>query len=344
MFTLLCALGCASLACTTGQTSSAPVGQSRTDSAGQQPPGPAPAVLETDLHLTRFGARTNAPVIYLHGGPGSNSYLFEATAASSLGQRYHVLAYDRRGTGRSPDGSQADYSFARALADLHQLVVALPRKPVLLGHSFGGMIALRYLDAHPDLVAAVVLTGAPISFPRTLQTIQATCRARYETLGDAQNLAYMKQLETIPADSPQYVGFTFAHAIGCGLYSPEKPTEAALALYKQAASKDERGLITSSPPGPVLGFIANDSYATQDVSPLVERHKERIFAIYGAEDGIIARADIEFLQATLGADRVHILTGAGHNTFVDQKPAFLAAMDAITPDFESPASSARPRP
>ena len=315
-------LCCVLAACSGANTSPA---TQAANTADTRPP-PAPENIETDLHLARFGDRAAPPLVFLHGGPGGNSYLFEATAGEPLGRSFHVLSYDRRGTGRSPDGTAADFSFARATEDLHQLVSALPSPPVLVGFSFGGAVALHYLEAHPDAVQAAVLVGAPISFPRALDNIASRCRAVYQAKNDTENLGYLDQLAALPPGSPQHVAFTFMHAIGCGLYVPKAQTDAAQALYRAAMAKDERRMISNARQEPTQGFIANENYALLDMSALVERHKQRLFAIVGAEDSLVSQTDIDFLRATLAPGRVQVIEGAAHNVFVDQQPAFLDAM------------------
>src|SRR5690242_6494442 len=62
----------------------------------------APAV-KSDLSYRVFGDVHAPPVVFLHGGPGATSYGFELTAAPEIAARgYYVVAYDQRGSGRSP--------------------------------------------------------------------------------------------------------------------------------------------------------------------------------------------------------------------------------------------------
>ena len=74
---------------------------------------------------------------------------------------YRVLRYDRRGYGRSfpHDGP---FAMDAQVADLVGLLDG--RRAVLIGHSYGGNIALATADHHPDLVAGVAVYETPMSW------------------------------------------------------------------------------------------------------------------------------------------------------------------------------------
>jgi pimeloyl-ACP methyl ester carboxylesterase len=78
------------------------------------------------------------------------------------------VAVDQRGHGESSAfGDQAAYRFDHLVDDLGRFLDALDAGPVhLLGHSMGGLVALRHVLAHPDTVRSLVLmdtAAAPAS-------------------------------------------------------------------------------------------------------------------------------------------------------------------------------------
>ena len=74
----------------------------------------------------------------------------------ALAERRRVVSYDQRGHGES--GRAATYSFDALVADLAGVVERLDLAPVhLLGHSMGGVIALRHALERPADVASLVL-------------------------------------------------------------------------------------------------------------------------------------------------------------------------------------------
>ena len=107
------------------------------------------------------------PVVVIHGGPGSASeYL--AVLDRLVDHGYPVVRYDQLGCGRSerPD-DPALWVADTFTAELDAVREHLGLEQVhLLGHSWGGMLAMEHAAAHPDTVAGVVLASAPASVPR----------------------------------------------------------------------------------------------------------------------------------------------------------------------------------
>ncbi|QMW22585.1 alpha/beta hydrolase [Sandaracinobacteroides saxicola] len=106
------------------------------------------------------------PVIFLHGGPGT--FIRPRDFAVGDGFRaagFRTVFYDQSGSGASGLLPAADYTLARAVADLDALRAALgAEKLVLWGQSWGASLAAAYARAHPDRVAATVL-DSPGDFP-----------------------------------------------------------------------------------------------------------------------------------------------------------------------------------
>lgn len=116
------------------------------------------------------------PVVFLHGGPGYNSESFAVFEGPRLERTQRMVYYDQRGSGRSERPWNGEYSLARMVEDVEGLRRALgvPRI-ALIGHSFGGTLALEYAARYPEHVSRMVLVGAAGDIP-------AACHARVEFL------------------------------------------------------------------------------------------------------------------------------------------------------------------
>jgi pimeloyl-ACP methyl ester carboxylesterase len=79
-----------------------------------------------------------------------------------LGKKLRVCSYDRAGAGLSEPHPSGESSAAGAAGDLARLLTAAKEKPpyVLVGWSYGGMVARVYHDQHPDQVAGMVLVDS----------------------------------------------------------------------------------------------------------------------------------------------------------------------------------------
>ena len=93
---------------------------------------------------------TEKPVVILvHGGPGFD-HTIQKSFAPRLAEFAQVLCYDQRGHGRSDRAAPESWSLAQWADDIVALCDALEiRKPVVLGSSFGGMVAQAYAIRHP---------------------------------------------------------------------------------------------------------------------------------------------------------------------------------------------------
>jgi pimeloyl-ACP methyl ester carboxylesterase len=100
------------------------------------------------------------PLLMLHGwGQSSLSFM---GAASALEQRYRLLTPDLPGFGFSegPKEAWGSAEYARVMAEL---VRAAGFETVdVLGHSFGGKVALALATAYPELVRRLVIVASPI--------------------------------------------------------------------------------------------------------------------------------------------------------------------------------------
>ena len=110
------------------------------------------------LHLRRFPGPAGAPVlVVLHGGPGGDMRSLLGLAA--LADGYTVIFYDQRGSGLSERVPDTALGLDAHLSDLSAVIDSQsPDAPViLLGHSWGAMLATAYLARDPDRVSAAIL-------------------------------------------------------------------------------------------------------------------------------------------------------------------------------------------
>lgn len=93
-------------------------------------------------------------VLMLHGGPGlSYEYLDEIWA--ELGSGYLVAAYQQRGL--EPSTLEGPFTVVQAIADAVAVLDALNwSQALIVGHSWGGHLALRLAAAHPERVLGVL--------------------------------------------------------------------------------------------------------------------------------------------------------------------------------------------
>ena len=101
--------------------------------------------------------REKPTLLLLHGGPGADHSIYRP-AYSALADAVQIIYLDHRGNGRSEDGPREDWNLAQWGDDVHAFCDALGIvDPIVLGASFGGMVALAYATRHPAHPSKLVL-------------------------------------------------------------------------------------------------------------------------------------------------------------------------------------------
>jgi pimeloyl-ACP methyl ester carboxylesterase len=94
------------------------------------------------------------PVLLLHGGPGL-SYEYLGELGEELGADFQVAAYQQRGL--APSTAEGPFTIAQAIADAMSVFAALGwERALVVGHSWGGQLALRLAAAHPQRLLGVL--------------------------------------------------------------------------------------------------------------------------------------------------------------------------------------------
>jgi proline iminopeptidase len=138
-------------------------------SAPELPEGPGTLATPFGrLWYNVVGQGEGTPAIFLHGGPGFNSYYLNPMAP--LGNDRPVVFYDQIGSGRSHGTVDSTAwtipNFVRELDSLRRMLG--PERVHLVGHSWGTILAVEYWRAHPDNVASLVLMSPALSIPTWL--------------------------------------------------------------------------------------------------------------------------------------------------------------------------------
>jgi len=104
------------------------------------------------------GDVSSTPLLFLHGGPGQGAYEFMAIQGDRLSADVRLIGIDQRGVDRSaPLADASGLTIANVVDDCEAVREALGvRRWVVLGQSFGGMLALRYAVSYPGSVRAVI--------------------------------------------------------------------------------------------------------------------------------------------------------------------------------------------
>jgi proline iminopeptidase len=121
---------------------------------------------DTCKHRLRQRLLEKPVAFVIHGGPGADHTSYKPTF-SHLTSTLQLVYFDHRGQGRSARGDKATYTLENNVEDMEALRQHLGlKKIVVIGTSYGGMVALNYAIRYPENVSdlIVIATAANSEF------------------------------------------------------------------------------------------------------------------------------------------------------------------------------------
>ena len=252
------------------------------------------------------------PVAFVvHGGPGGDHSGMRA-AFAPLTEYLQLVFFDHRGQGRSARGVQSSYTLDNNVDDMEALRVHLGLGPIIvIGVSYGGMVALTYAARYPSAVAALlpIVTTAHHGFLARAQEILAE-RGTPEQIRVCERL-WNGNFKTVE-QMREY--FAVTGPLYSTTYNPAAATVGfSRAIYSPAAINQGFG-----------GFLK-----TYDVRADLPNINTPTLDIGGGRDWICApEFSVEIAQAIPGADLL-ILPESSHRVWADQPAEFYRALAAF---------------
>lgn len=259
-------------------------------------------VNNTDLYTKKIG--NGPPVIIVHGGPLlDHSYLLPAL--SPLAEKHTLLFYDQRLSGRSAgEVDSADISIDAFVEDIEALRTSFSFSEVhLLGHSWGGFLAMQYALRYPEnLRSLALLNSLPASYD-TWQKEEAVLAQR-QTRADSIARLSILQSDMFTSDQPRAIELLLK-----------------LAFQKQFANP---GLVDS------LSFYIPEDYTTRsrqfarlmpelvayDLSEGLQTLSVRTLVVYGDTEPAAGFSGLEMKHLLPNANLI-VLENSGHFPFIE---------------------------
>lgn len=264
------------------------------DGCGLVPDGPA--------------MRERPTLILLHGGPGFDHSSFKPLFGR-LTDVAQVVYVDHRGHGRSDRRPSSEWNLDTFADDVVRLCDALGIvKPVVLGQSYGGFVAQRYLARHPAHPGRVILSSTSHHFGLDRKL------AMFERLGgpEARHAAQAFWTDPTPATWADY------ERVCRPLYNPTPPADPQ-AKVRTIAVDD------------ILFHTARHEMPTMNLGPGLAQVQCPVLVMHGDADPVTPIEDAEEIAAALPPQWVRFqrFEHAGHGAWRDQPEAALAAIRAF---------------
>lgn len=282
---------------------------------------------QVNFYSKEYGNDKNPALIFLHGGPGYNSFSFEFSTAQELANNgFYVIIYDRRGCGRTNKDTNSSYNFKEAFDDLNFIYSKYNlKKATLIGHSFGGTLGILYANNYPAKVENLILVGSPLSYQMTFKHIISKSKKIYSEISSPQ-MKYIEMLEKMDTASLEYSSYCFMHAMSNGFYKAKNPSAKSKIIYDSLMKHSMAFYLSNMTREPVSGFFEKEHYTTLNLSSNLTglQGKINVFGIYGQEDGLFDSEQITLIESILGPDNFSLVEDASHSVFIDQQDEFIS--------------------
>ncbi|MBE1592608.1 alpha/beta fold hydrolase [Nonomuraea angiospora] len=271
-------------------------------------------VTDDGVRLWAVRGGEGRPVVFCHGGPGLWDTLEDV--AGLLSGVAAVHRWDQRGCGRSQ--RLGPYSMARTVADLDAVRRHFGLETmVLLGHSWGAQLALRYALDHPGRVRGLVYVSGTGIDPSDTWREEYRLRLRGAVSGDVERWAELESRERTAAEDREFAvlqwSADFADRDRAMEHAERMATPWLGVNFECNAALNAEGKRDWGTP------VLRAACAALAVPALI---------VDGAED-IRPRRAVDSLERALpDASRV-ILPGAGHLPWVEDPEGFRAAVTAF---------------
>jgi pimeloyl-ACP methyl ester carboxylesterase len=244
-------------------------------------------------------------VVLLHGGPGFDHSNFMPDF-SRLAEIAQVVYLDHRGNGRSDRGDPAQWNLPQWGDDVRAFCEALEIvRPIVLGVSFGGMVAMSYATRHPDHPGKLVLSST------AARSRQDRSLAMFEKLGgpEAREVARRFFENPGPETMPEY-------------------QKKCLPLYNRTPTGPEFTQRAVMNLELAADFFKHEAH-TFNLLPDLGRIKCPTLISAGEIDPILPVADSEDIAAAMrpGVGRLEVFANAGHGAHRDQPDAFFKVLN-----------------
>ena len=265
-------------------------------------------VAGTNLHFVIKGS--GRPVVLIHGNPGSCQDW--TRLYGPLSARYQAIAFDRPGHGHSDRPNHRDITVEVQAQLLCQALDQLRiESPILVGHSWGGALALSYALQYPRDVSGLVLLAPAVYLSEDGVSFVSKIPA-LPIIGDVVNFLFTPLISGLVVRSDLKKAFA--------------PDRVPKHYLRHTLSEWTR-------PKKVKWYSVDDALLNQSLPAMAARYSELnlpIAIVTGDSDLIVpAEENAHRLHRSLAGSQLSILPRTGHQIPFTRSDAVVEAIDQV---------------
>ena len=266
---------------------------------------------DTRLYVVERG--DGFPVLLLHGGPGLDHHEF-ADYLDPLADQYRLVLVDQRAQGLSDTAPVETWTLKQMAADVTVLADALGYGPyAVLGHSYGGFVALQHAVDFPGQPAGTIVSGG-LPSARYLEGIEERLAAFEPEDLRAQVAGSWAAEEDVA--TPEALAALVAAQMPWHFADPRDPR---IADFNARAA----GLIGAPD---VLRHFSVESYGGIEVEPLLGRVEHPVLVLAGRHDRTCPVEAAEAIADGVPGAELVVFERSGHMMYVEEQAEYLAVV------------------
>jgi proline iminopeptidase len=251
------------------------------------------------------------PMVILHGGPDfDHTYLLPDM--DYLSDSCRLIYYDQRGRGRSAANFEPeDVTIQSEIGDMERLRMYFGLGSVaVLGHSWGGLLALEYAIRHPDRVShLILLNSGPASHADYMLFRQERLRKSPRDVEKLEALASTPEYQegSLTADA-DYYRIHFSSTL-------RQPGHLERVVNSLRLNFTSQGILKARE---IEAWLMTETWSSEeyDLLPQLQQLKIPTLLIHGDYD-LVPQECAEHIAHAIPGARLVLLKDAGHFSFLE---------------------------
>ncbi|WP_200416058.1 alpha/beta fold hydrolase [Virgibacillus salexigens] len=251
------------------------------------------------------------PVVFvLHGGPGGSHSNFKPHL-DALTKEVQLVYIDQRGCGYSAEEDNATYTLTQNVADIEALREYLGLESIwILGHSYGGMVAMQYALQHGTSLNGLILATTSPSYQFIKKAKQFINEQGNEEQKYYANILWEGGFQSEQELQAYYQAMSslYSHKIS----DNQEQVRPSVKRSYQALNKGFGGFLKN--------FDVRDDLHTITCPTLI---------IAGRYDWVTPVSESQEIHQRIPGSTFHILENSSHSVFIDENEKTISLIQAF---------------
>ncbi|MEK4824330.1 alpha/beta hydrolase [Niallia sp. FSL W8-0951] len=279
-----------------------------------------------ELYVETHGKITGKAILYLHGGPGEECFDFSMNQTHRLNNFFRLVVIDQRGVCRSEEiFKEESFGINHLIEDCEELRVQLGiSKWSIIGHSFGGYLAVLYANRYPYAIEKIIFECPTFDFELTAKSLlkrTASFFARYNMIPLQKKVNRLIAKAVSPKELVE--GY-----LQLSSYLKEKRME----IYSLHSINLETSIYTDEQwdrfyDKSEIHFarLRNEGKIFESVLPLLKKIQVPSLLIVGEYDPVTCEKQIDFFDKNVRQGEIQIIEQCGHTPH-NESPEWFSKM------------------